>query len=421
MCATHFLGCTDSTQTPGDTNSTGSTDSVDGSSRVLTPCDSLPDLCAAEVGVDISIGAPTFVVPSDGIPDSFDVDIANNNLDVVWWRQRFWLAWRTGPYHFAAETVRMYVASSSDLRTWRAEGEVFLNTDVREPQLVVLNDELLFFYAELGANALAFEPQGTWVQRYRSPGNWTSPISVFEPSFISWRIRNVGGRLQVFGYTGGENIYESDGEPIDVYWLESVDGFTWTPVVAGQPVVLSGGSSETDAVVVRDGSLIAVSRNEAGDSDGFGMKICRAPAGALAEWECVADKKKYDSPLVFEYDNRVFLIGRRNLTATGNYDLEQTGLSMEQQATVNQLDYSSHPKRCSLWTIDQMTLHVSHVLDLPSTGDTCFTEMVHLDDGRFLVFNYTSPLEEESEPSWSAAQFEPTLIYYTVLSIPTED
>jgi hypothetical protein len=383
-----------------------------------TPCDARPDLCDIAISGFSAVSEPIFVVPSDGLPKEVSVDVANNNLDVIWWKGRFWLAWRTGPYHFAAETVKMYVASSSDLRDWRLEGEVSLGTDVREPQLVILNDQLLFYYAELGKNALAFEPQGTWLLRYKSPGEWTEPVSVFESSFIPWRIRTVGDRLQVFGYTGGENIYEADGEPIDVHWLESSDGLNWYPVVQDQAVVLTGGSSETDAVVLADGTLIGVSRNEAGDSNGFGMKICRAESNALGDWTCVADKKKYDSPLVFEYAGRVFLIGRRNVTETGHYDLDQTELSFEQQSTVNQLDYSGQPKRCSLWTIDTTSLNVSFVLDLPSAGDTCFPEIIELGSGRFIVFNYTSLLGQTEDPSWSTGQFEPTHIYHSVITVP---
>ena len=388
------------------------------SSTKTTVCVAFPAGCSVPMTSEPQISHPTFVVPGDGLPADVDVDIANNNLDITFWRERFWLAWRTGPYHFADESVRMYVVSSPDLESWRFEGEVALGADVREPQLVALNDELLFYHAELGTNALAFEPKGTWLRRYVAPGEWTPPVAVFDASFIPWRIRPVDGVLQVLGYTGGENIYARDGDPIEVHWLTSSDGVNWNPVVDDQPVVLSGGSSETDAVVLSDGSLVGVSRNEAGDTDGFGMKICRADAESLGDWHCVADKKKYDSPLLFEYDDRVFLIGRRNVTESGHYDLEQLDLPFEQQYAVNQLDYSNKPKRCALWSVEQDTLKVSFILDLPSAGDTCFPELITLGEGRFVVFNYTSPLGQEADPTWVTGQFEPTLIYHAILTIP---
>ena len=414
-----LLACSPKDGEPAVSSSDTFRDSVGDRTEPISLCTLRPDICSVPIGDEPSYTEPVYVVPGDGLPGDLSVDIANNNLDVTFWRGRLWLAFRTGPYHFADESVRMYVVSSDDLKVWRYEGDIALGTDVREPQLVVLDDELLWYYAELGVNALAFQPQGTWLRRYRSVGVWSEPVKVFAESFIPWRVRSDGQVLQVFGYTGGENIYARDGDPIEVHWLQSSDGENFEAVIPGQPVVLSGGSSETDAVITPAGKLIGVSRNEAGDTEGFGMKICRADKDSLGAWTCIADKKKYDSPNVFTFDDRVFLIGRRNVTDTGNYDLEQTQLPVEQQYTINQLDYSDKPKRCALWSIDETSLAVTFVLDLPSAGDTCFAEVLDLGAGRFLVFNYTSPLGQENDPTWSEGQFGPTLIYYTVLTIPT--
>ncbi len=369
------------------------------------------------------------VAPSDALPPDVRSQVAHNNLDVAWHDGgdggRLFFAFRTAPNHFASADVVMHVVSSADLTTWRKEGEFALGTDVREPQLVSVGGELLFYFVELGQDPLDFEPRGTKVTRWLGPGEFGPVDDIFEPGFLVWRIKpmkrsgeRLGEWMYAFGYTGGENIYDFDGKPISVQWMRSRDGLVWVPVIPEEPVVLQGGASETDGVVLDDGRLIAVARNEAGDETGFGSKICRGEVGAQATWTCAYDKRKYDSPLVIEHNGEVYLIGRRHLTETGFYDLEETEKSLPDRALANQIDYWTKPKRCALWQVDPDTLTVTWVLDLPSAGDTCFPEAVRLSENDWLVFNYSSPVGAEPDPTWMEGQVGPTHIYWTVLSLP---
>jgi hypothetical protein len=165
--------------------------------------------------------------------------------------------------------------------------------------------------------------------------------------------------------------------------------------------------------------MIAVQRDEAGDALGWGSKICRAPAGDLGNWQCKIDKRKYDSPLLFRHGDGVWLIGRRNLTATGNYDLDRDDLPPKDQTETYEVEYSFQPKRCSLWRVDPVSLTVSFVLDLPSKGDTCFASILPMSDRTYMVYNYTSPLgDPDYEPKWIEAQGRPTVIYRALLTFP---
>lgn len=373
---------------------------------------------------------PVVVAPSSALPAEVESQEAHNNLDIAWHDPdgegplpgRLFFAFRTAPDHFASKDTVMYVVSSEDLLSWRFEGRFAKDTDLREPQLVSLGGKLLFYYVVLGDDPFAFEPQGTEVVEWLGPGRFGAPRAVFEPGFLVWRIKPLdqpghpADWVHAFGYTGGENIYAFDGEPISVHWLKSRDGLVWEPVVAGQPVVLVGGASETDGVFLEDGGFVAVARNEAGDEAGFGMKICRADAGRLGDWTCAQDPRKFDSPLVFREGDAVWLIGRRNLTDTGHYDLGLDALPMQERSLQYQLDYWQNPKRCALWRVDPATLEVVHALDLPSKGDTCFPETLRLMEGRELVFNYTSPLGRDDEPSWLEGQTAPTEIHHVVLT-----
>ena len=377
----------------------------------------------------LTIGAPTTVAPSAAMPSEVVSQLAHNNLDVAWHEDgeggRLFFAFRTGPFHFAAPEVVMYVVSSADLATWRFEGSFALGTDVREPQLVSIGGRLLFYFVELGRNQADFEPKGVHVAEWLGPGRFSEVRDIFVPGFLVWRIKDMqrpgdapGEWVYAFGYDGGENVYDNDGEPIRVKWLRSRDGLAWEPVAAAREVVLEGGASETDAVFLDDGTLIAVARNEAGDASGFGSKICRGEPSAPAAWTCASDKRKFDSPLVFRQGEEVWLVARRNVTDTGNYDLDKDGLPLSEQYLDYQFEYWTRPKRCALWKVDPDELTVSWQADLPSAGDTCFPEAIRLNSKHLLVFNYSSPEGGETDPTWSEGQLGPTHVYWTVIGLP---
>lgn len=356
---------------------------------------------------------------------------SNNNLDVVRFAGRTFLAWRTAPTHFASSETVLYVASEG-ADGWRLEGSFAMMTDLREPRFLALGDRLFLYFAVLGTDPFKFEPQGAMVTEYHGPDSWDEPEPLYEPGFIPWRAKVENGTAYVIGYTGGENIYEIDGEPIRIHLLTTKDGRTLEPAVLGTPVVQEGGGSETDFTFLEDGALVAVTRNEAGDAEfGFGSKICRAEAGVLADWTCKPDKRKYDSPLVWRSGDDVWLVGRRNLTEDGLYDLGQSDLSLADQANAYEVAYSFEPKRCALWKVDPVALTVDFVLDLPSRGDTCFaSELPETDgaDGRYTLYNYSSLLDgapdcaawpkDCADISWWVGQGGPTMIYRVGVSLP---
>jgi hypothetical protein len=361
------------------------------------------------------MSSPRVVIPGAGLPAEVVDQPANNNLDVVRHEGRVYLAFRTAPNHFAGPDTVLYVVSSSDEQDWRYETQIHLGTDLREPRFLSFDRRLFLYFAVLGQSPISFEPQGMKVTERLADGTWTDPEWFYQPGFIPWRAKVVNGVPYLITYVGGGNIYNGTGEPLEIHLLTTVDGRTFTPVVPGQPKVLEGGGSETDFVFQDDGSLVAVVRNEAGDASGFGSKICRAEAAALGAWHCASDPKKYDSPLLFRHGGDIYLIGRRNISDTGNYDLMMRDLPLPMQDLLYQIDYWQRPKRCSLWKVDPDALTVSFVLDLPSKGDTCFASVWNPSDDEYVVYNYTSPLDTAGDPAWMEGQIEPTQIVRLVL------
>jgi len=354
------------------------------------------------------------VVPSAGIPPEAIVERANNNLDVVRHRDgRVYLAWRSAPSHFAGSKTIVNVVSSIDEEHWQFEARFSPGFDLREPRWLSLGEHLLLYVARLGNNPFAFEPRGISVTSRGPDGAWSALEAVGPPGFIAWRVRLLDGRPLMIGYSGGGSLYEFRGDPLQVLVLTTHDGRRWAPAWGPTGVVLRGGGSETDFAFDGGGALYALTRNEAGDADGFGSKLCRASRDDLGRWECRSDAKKYDSPLIFAHADELYVIGRRNVTVSGEYDVHRGPRLI--RAIRNALAYLVTGKRCALWRIDRAENRLAFVLDLPSRGDTCFASMLPgTSANEVIIYDYSSDLHGPDLP-WTAGQRRPTYIYRHVL------
>ena len=110
------------------------------------------------------------------------------------------------------------------------------------------------------------------------------------------------------------------------------------------------------------------------------------------------------------------MIGRRNVTEDGGLDLGNSASEFSHGELFLQysVSYWQQPKRCALWHVDDETLEVSHILDLPSAGDTCFPSILG-EDGAFEIWNYsTDPALPDT--SWLEGQNGETNIYRQALS-----
>ena len=349
------------------------------------------------------------IVPSAGLDPRSAVQTANNNLDVVRHQGRVYLAWRSAPSHFASAEVVINVVSSQDEQTWRYETHFSMKRDLREPRLLSLGDKLLLYVARLGDNAFAFEPEGVSVSELGPDGRWSDLSPIGPAGAIAWRVKpHEGGALMVL-YRGGENLYSFNGRPMTVELWQSKDGHDWRPFSALGAAVLSGGGSETDFAVDASNTLFAVVRNEAGDAAGAGSKLCRANGKTFADWVCKTDVRKYDSPLVFEHDGEIYVVGRRNLAGDGRYDVATRGGAL---GTIqNELAYITTAKRCAVWHWIKAEDRLGFVMDLPSRGDTCFPSKLDGDDpSRVVIYDYSSDIDGPELP-WSAGQRRNTYIY----------
>ncbi|MFN8052269.1 MAG: sialidase family protein [Acidimicrobiales bacterium] len=344
---------------------------------------------------------------------------ANNNLDLVRFAGRWYLAWRTAPMHFASADARLEVTSAVDLTgPWRHETTVALGADVREPRWVVDGDSLHLFHMELGTDPKRFQPRRTHRVRLSSgtdPGVWEHRTLDIEPGFVPWRTRRVRGRWLMLGYRGGESMYgPTPGDPaVQGRWSDDLEHW-------GPPFDIHQGGIECELVELADGRLLGVTRNEGPNRFG-GDLLLGDDLGALRSRPI---GRKLDSPNMFLWRGEPHVIARRSLAFGGNYDVAPPWLPGALRIRVDQGLWWVTRKRSALYRIDVARLDadslgrngigpadaaVEWVADLPTRGDTSFAA-VHLDeDGSLLVADYTSPTWVGDVP-WVRGQLRPTVI-----------
>jgi hypothetical protein len=351
------------------------------------------------------------VVPGGGLPPQLQLGASNNNLDAIRHSDGYvYLAFRTAPHHFANPDTIIYVVRSRDELTWQFEARFHLGTDLREPRLLSMGDRLMLYVSRLGKDPLAFQPQGMSVAERRADGTWSELETMGPAGIMGWRARRLNDVPVLLVYSGGESIYDL-GEPrLKVELWKSADGRTWAPFDATHPVVYAGGGSEADCVLGDDGWLYGVIRNEAGDASGWGSKVCKAPPGRPAHWQCKSDRRKYDSPFMFWHDGEAYLIARRNLNGNGDYDLG-SGPSHTLRTIWNQVNYSLSPKRTALWRYVRGEDRFAYVSDLPSRGDCCFPAVIPgAAPGEYVVYDYSCALDGP-DVAWLRGQRGETFIY----------
>ena len=359
----------------------------------------------SDITYEIQVSSPQWVVPSEGLPEEIDTMASNANVDIIFHQDRLFMAWRTAPFHFADESTRMLVVSSSDQgATWEFEHEIALGSDVREPRFLSLAGSLQLIFFQGGSNPLAFEPQKVWRTFRNGMANWSTSDVLIDGPEVPWDLKVRNGKAYLTSYLG-EHYTNPEDPTIHVYFKESTDGLNWTHV-DNAPFVYEGGVSEAAFEFDEEGGLWAVTRNEDGDETGFGSHVCYAPPNSLSAWECSAksDPNRYDSPEMFRHGKDLYLVARRDIDGTFGDD-------------GSLVTYSMRPKGTALYKIDRENRQVIKLMNLPGCGDNAFPSVQRLGPHSFLLANYTNPLDEP-DLSWIDGQTHPegTQIYLVTIN-----
>lgn len=362
-----------------------------------------------------NISAPFWLIPSLHLPVDVRAQNSNNNVSICIFNHKIYVAFRTGPTHFASRKTGMYVISSADGTTWKKEMEFFIGRDFREPFLIPINGRLHFYCFAAGTKMTSFKPEYISLYTTSGDGKWNGPEQVLTPGEVHWSMKNRRGKTFLTSYAGSHYALKGESK-VSLYFKQTKDGITFTPV-GDSARVYFGGVSETAFEFDRKGNLWAVTRLEDGDASGFGSHVVFASKDSLGKWEFPreADPKCYMSPKMFRHRDEMYLIARRQL---GKKPFGKTARhkSMRTQRLNNWLGYSLTPKTTALFKINQAQRKVEWVMDLPGAGDTAFPSIQRLDTNRFLVANYSSPTNYRKKRSWLSGQLGKTGIYLLVIN-----
>lgn len=361
------------------------------------------DGSGAAPGYDVVVSEPTWIVPSDALPDRSDARTFNDDLSLLTFGGRLFLVWRAAPSPFASTEARLQVISSPDHGvTWDYETTFHAGADLRHPLLYEAQGTLLLSFLGAGTDPLDFEPQTAWRSFREGPEDWSYPRPWGEPGEVPWAVARRAGRLHLTSYAGANPLGGVPGE-VAVRLSTSRDGETWFAGSKKGAVVHHGGATEAAVEFSPEGDLWALLRNDEGDDTGFGSLLCTAPADRPAAWDCpdVSDPDRYDTPRMFRHEDEIYMVARRDLD--GPYAQADPAATFAEQQLTNVLAYSSRPKRTALFHIDRDARQVVHLVDLPSAGHTGSPSVVPMDEHTFLVGYYTSS-PDDGDLSWADGQ-----------------
>lgn len=360
------------------------------------------------------VSEPLWLIPSSVLPQDVIAQNSNNNVCIAFYNKKIYVAFRTGPTHFASKETGIYIISSIDLINWKKEMEFFGGSDVREPFLIEINNKLHFYFFEAGQKMTAFEPK--FISHYildSSSDVWQKQQDVLEKGEVHWSLKSRFGKVFLSSYAGSH--YQLKGESkVSLYFKITTDGHHFN-AVKGDSLVYFGGVSECDFEFDVDSNLWAVTRLEDGDKTGFGSHVVFASKDSIDKWQFPdkADKNCYMSPKLFRQGDDIFLVARRQL---GNHPFGRADekKSMRMQRLINWISFSLSAKTTSLYKIDKQNKSIKWVADLPGAGDTAFPSIWRIDEQTVLVANYSSPLKNKNR-TWLRGQLGKTGIYFVLI------
>ncbi len=357
---------------------------------------------------------PYWVIPSEGLAENLNIQDSNNNVSIEFFNGKLYLAFRTGPTHFASSKTGVYVISSRDGISWEEELSLFLGRDVREPFLIEIENELHFYCFTAGTQLTSFQPNKINHYKLDKNGKWEGPEEILTEGEVHWSLKERFGKIYMTSYKGSHYQLEGASE-VDLYFKYTENGKDFEPDKQ-KSIVYKGGVSECAFEFDYEGNLWAVTRLEDGDESGFGSHVIFADKQDIYDWEFpeIADDRSFMSPKLFNHNNEIYLIARRQL-GRKPFGRVARNRSMKWQRLGNWIPYSLSAKTTALFKINKEQRKVEWLMDLPGAGDTAFPSIQQLDQHRFLIANYSSPTQRRKKRTWLSGQLGKTGIYLQII------
>lgn len=327
---------------------------------------------------------------------------SNNNVDVIRFNQKYFVAFRTAPNHFASSETRLYVLSSNNLKDWDLELDINLGGDIREPRFLDFNNKLYLYFFKGGKSKFTFSPEKMFVCEMLSEANWFQKEITELAGYVPWRLKTKNNKIYLSAYYG-KDLYKAKHNS-DLRLFISDNAFSFVPISTA-PQIDTKGAEEGEFEFDEKGDLWGTVRLE-----GKGSYIIHADKDSLHLWKKYFSKHKYDSALMFKHNKNLYVISRRNIA--GTFAKAPKWLSYRLQQKYNLIHYWFGEKVTALFKLNTDTKKLDHILDFPSTGDNAFPALAQATDSSYVFFNYSSDITEKSK-FWFQGQLGKTYLYST--------
>lgn len=382
---------------------------------------SLALLAVSSCGVDEFVDA-LYAPPPDFVTGErvmYSDGLHNENTEMIVLDDRILLIFRGGETgQIGSDAAHILVYASMDQgKTWAKQSEVSAAKlegmrDIRDPKLVEMNGKLYLYaisrlpgghYRDIGGHA--------WTVRAESTDKgvtWTEPEKTFtdvdamgaETFWGFWRFTKrretaADGAEQETLYALGYD----DGDT-QVGMFSSKDGVHWEKrsiVVASYDDV----PSEAELQFFGDTAVALVRMDNQGILQDGQSAICTSK-DPFTEWECGRRvEQRFDGPTWISRDvegvRRNFVVARKHLPCT----YKRTAI----YELVGDLTDPSSP------------IGVCEIEELPSAGDTAYTAVAALSDGRFLTSWYSSTIPETGDLAWLDGTYAPADIWLAEIDL----
>ena len=317
-----------------------------------------------------------------------------SNTDLVHYRGSFFLIHAQTKWHLEDKNGALVVQKSADARNWEEVKRITVpDTDVRDPKFAVINGRLFLYF--LPNKNFDPDPRTTYWSVSDDGVNWRMPEELVtvttrhivdgEPKRVTsggwmlWRPKTRDGKTWYVVAFGRKPMTEFSGFRNQItILLETQDGVNFEEV---SEVYTAHGNGEPTLEFLPDGGIIATLRCSSLGTGGYLMgnptanTIIATSSPPYAEWSYAHSFiTRLDGATLFPVGGRIFAVGRNHMGPRS--------------------DLGNHfsPKRTAFYEVERDKL--THLFDVPSTGDTAYTGVVVRGDDVYASY-YTPPIDKE--------------------------
>ena len=258
--------------------------------------------------------------------------------DLVYWKNQFVCAFRTGQGHVSADGA-LQILSSEDGSLWKPLSSITSDlADLRDPKLCLGNQNELLLYSAAALHDKSKHTHQTYVWSSPDGKNWSPPQPLGDPNTWIWRVtRTPQNTFLGWGYDCSQERF--------VQLFTSTNGTQFLHHT-GKLLLGQGYPNETATVIEGDHAWCLLRRDGQPPLDKAMLGISKAP---YQEWNWKELDQKIGGPALLRLPNGTFLAVVRLYT----------------------------PRvRTVLCRVDTATPQLHELLTLPSGGDCSYAGLV---------------------------------------------